>query len=66
MISVYLSDRVTIGSPPSDGAQTATLATLRLRNGDVTILDDFDRSVRTAATGDMGHCFFDEVGFGGC
>ena len=64
-ISVDLSDGLTIGSSPTDGAYTATLAALRFGNGDVAILDDFDRPVRIAAAGHIGHCFFDYIGFGG-
>jgi hypothetical protein len=64
-IPVYLSDGLTIGCSPPDGAYTATLAALRFGNGDVAILDDFDRSVRIAAAGHTGHCFFDYIGFGG-
>jgi len=64
-ISVDLSDRLAIGSSPTDGAHTATLAALRLRNGHVTILDDFDRSVRIAAAGHTRHFFFNNITFGG-
>ncbi len=63
-IPVYLSDGLTIGCSPPDRTHTATFAALRYRNGDVTILDDFDLSVRIAAAGHTRHFFFDNITFG--